>query len=646
MLIKYYQSLNKCKFGSKSFPYMQKYVVPLKAFLTYFGFWLLMCFIDRLIFIASFFNKVDWSDFAIIFRIYYQGLALDLSVTAYICVLPFLVSNIFSFSNRIFKYRFLKIYTFVVLVLFYLITFINLNIYREWGDKISKRAIDAIFEDAFGAFASAGSGPIILPILFLVITIGLCYLLFLYLLKFVRHQPIQLIWVQVIQFILFSFLLFSFIRGGYGKAPINQSRAYFSPISFYNHAAVSTQWSLLREYFTRNQKMRSPYNYFEDSNRAKDLLKPVFYSNPDSSMKILTTDRPNIVLIVLESFVADLIKSMGGQSGVTPHFERLIKRGVLFDQVYAASDRSDKGLIGVFSGFPAQGPESIIKYIDKHEHLPGITQELHQGGYHNSFYHGGQSEFYNMKSYMLTHGVERVVDNYNFNPLTSRTAWGVYDHIVFNKMLEDLNKENQPFFSSIFTLVNHEPFELEGKYKFGRNSNVNKFKSTAYYTDQSINDFIKKAEKEKWYKNTLFIFIADHGHRLPSEKWDISHPNRFHIPMLFYGEVIKPEYRGLKVSNIGNQTDLAATLLNQVNLSVQRYPWSRDLLNSTTSSIAFYNSKDAFGVINSRQMLSYDRVGNLVNFIGNKKYPFAQNDSLVHLAKAYYQLVYEDFMKY
>jgi len=605
-----------------------------------------MCFLDRLIFILSFFDKIGWADLSIIFRIYYQGLALDLSAVAYICSLPFLAYWVSSFSNKSFNRSALRIYTFAVLLFFYLTTFININIYKEWGDKISKRAIDALFEDAVGAFASAGSGPIIFPILGITLSIGLTYFLFRHLQKFMTNRPFGSIWTQLVQFIFFAFLLFSFIRGGYGKAPINQSRAYFSSNSFYNHAAVSTQWSLLREYFSRNQKMRSPYKYFDNIEVAQNLVKPVFYANPDSSIKILTTDKPNIVIIVLESFVGDLIESMGGEGGITPHFEHLIKKGVFFDQVYAASDRSDKGLIGVFSGFPAQGPESIIKYIDKHENLPGIAQELHQSGYHSSFYHGGQSEFYNMKSYMLTHGVDKVVDIYNFNPLTPRTPWGVYDHLVFNRMIEDLRTEKQPFFSSIFTLVNHEPFELDVEYKFGKNNNVNKFKSTAYYTDQSVKDFINQSQKEDWYNNTLFILIADHGHRLPAEKWDISHPNRFHIPMLFFGEVIKPEFRGRKVSTIGNQTDLAVTLLNQVNLPFQRYHWSRDLLNPTTNPIAFYNSKDAFGVVDSNQILSYDRVGDIINLVGNKNLPPAQNDSLLNMAKAYYQLVYDDFMKY
>lgn len=142
------------------------------------------------------------------------------------------------------------------------------------------------------------------------------------------------------------------------------------------------------------------------------------------------------------------------------------------------------------------------------------------------------------------------------------------------------------------------------------------------------------------------MVIADHGHRLPSEKWDLSHPNRFHIPLLFFGDVIKPEYRGKIYSRIGNQTDLVATLLQQMGISSHRYHWSRDLFNKTTPQIAFYNSKDAFGVITPEQVLSFDNIGKIINYNQNRSYPVAKNDSLLNIAKAYYQKVYDEFLKY
>ncbi|MBL1408621.1 LTA synthase family protein [Sphingobacterium faecale] len=626
---------------------MQNLVNELKALTRYFLFWLIICMIDRLIFIISFFEKVKGKPFTDLLKIFYHGLFLDFSAVAYICVIPFLLYCILSFFPQVkLTRKVLDVYTLVALLVYFGVSFININIYREWGDKISKRAVDAFWASPSGAIASAESTPTFVPIVGIILGIVLGYYLYRYLFKPVCFFNIKRVLPNVVKLLIGVFVLFTFIRGGYGRAPLNPSKAYFSENTFYNHAAVNTQWSLLRDYFTRSTLLRNPYPFYADEGAIKKSIEPVFVHNPDSAILVLTTTRPNIVLIMMESFVGDLVASLGGEQGVTPNLEKLIQRGVLFDHIYSASDRSDKGMIGILSGFPAQGPESIIKYIPKHENIPAIGQDLDKLGYSNSFYHGGQSEFYNFKSYMLTHGIDRVVDQANFGLHEERASWGVYDHVIFNQMIKDLRKEPEPFFSTMFTLINHEPFDLKGTYKFGKDSNPNKFRSTAYYTDSVIFDFIEQAKKESWYENTLFVLIADHGHRFPTEQWDLSHPNRFHIPLIFFGDVIKKEYRGKVFSRIGNQTDLAATLLKQLGAGTERYSWSRDLFNTTTSQVAFYNSKDAFGIITPEQVISFDNVGKSINYIGNPSYPKEKTDSLLNIAKGYYQGVYSEFLAY
>ena len=626
---------------------MQRFANELRALTQYFLFWLMICFFDRFIFITAFFEKIGFAHFTEIFRIYYHGLSLDFSAVSYICALPFLIYCILSFFPKLQPRRtILDIYTIVTLILFFVTSFINVNIYREWGDKISKRAIDAFLASPSGAVASAESTPVFFPILGMLVGIICGYFLYRWMFKKVYFYNIQSAAGNFFKLVIGAFVLFTFIRGGYGRATLNPSKAYYSEETFYNHAAVNTQWSLLRDFFTKSTKLKSPYLFYTDQKEIQKHLKPAFQSQPDSSVQVLSTKRPNVVIIMLESFVGDLIHSLGGENGITPHMEELIKEGILFNHIYSAADRSDKGMVAILSGFPAQGPESIIKYIDKHENMPAIGQEFDRAGYETSFYHGGQSEFYNFKSYMLTHGISKVVDNANFGLNAERASWGVYDHVVFDQMIKDFRKEKQPFFSTVFTLINHEPFELKHGYKFGRANNADKFRSTAHYTDSAVFDFISKAKHEAWYKNTLFVIVADHGHRLPTEKWELFHPNRFHIPLIFFGDVIKPAYRGKVLDRIGNQTDLATTLLTQLGLPTNRYHWSRDLFNPTTAQIAFYNSKDAFGVITPQQAVSFDNVGRIINYRSNKEYPMAKTDSMLNIAKAYYQEVYQEFLKY
>ncbi|MGE8241958.1 MAG: sulfatase, partial [Sphingobacterium sp.] len=145
---------------------MQRFANELRALTQYFLFWLIICFIDRFIFIFAFFEKIGTAHFTEIFRIYFHGLSLDFSAVSYICTIPFLVYCILGFFPKAQPKRvILDIYTIVVLVLFFVTSFINVNIYREWGDKISKRAIDAFLASPSGAVASAESTPVFLPIL-------------------------------------------------------------------------------------------------------------------------------------------------------------------------------------------------------------------------------------------------------------------------------------------------------------------------------------------------------------------------------------------------------------------------------------------------------------------------------------------------
>jgi len=617
-----------------------------KALIRYFLFWLIICFTDRLVFIFSFYEKIGISNWIDVFRIYFHGLALDFSTASYICALPFLVYCTLSFfKNPPSIRKILGIYTGILLFVFFAVSFVNINIYREWGDKISKRAIDAFWASPSGAVASAEATPVFIPLLAIALGVGGGYYLYRQMFKNVHLHNIKGLVPNFSKLLIGAFILFTFIRGGYGPATLNPSKAYFTDHSFYNHAAVNTHWALLSDYFSGSNLSKNPYRFYEAEEDIHRILKPVFRYDPDSSLSVLETKRPNIVLVILEGFIGDFVQSLGGEEGVAPQMEKLIANGILFDQIYSASDRSDKGIIGTMSGFPAQGPESIIKHITKHENIPAIGQELDSIGYSTSFYHGGQSEFYNFKSYMLTHGISRVVDISNFSIHAERTSWGVYDHLVFDKMLKDFKKEPTPFFSTIFTLVNHEPFRLNTPYKFGENTNADKFRSTAYYTDSVLYNFIDRAKTAPWYKNTLFVIIADHGHRLPYDR-ELSDPARFHIPLLFYGDVIRKQYRGKVFDHIGGQTDLAHTLLRQLGLPTDRYHWSKDLFNPTTSQTAFYNSKDAFGIITPEQAISYDNVGKSLNYVQNKDFPTAKTDSLLDIAKAFYQGVYLDFLMY
>src|SRR5690606_5703406 len=181
---------------------------------------------------------------------------------------------------------------------------------------------------------------------------------------------------------------------------------------------------------------------------------------------------------------------------------KIIQNGLLFTDIYAASDRTDKGLVAIMSGFPSQGNRSIIKNVNKLESTLAIGQRYLEYGYTTSFFIGGESEFYNFKSYMLRHSIQKVVDQHDFDAKDVNSKWGAFDHLTFQKQLDYLNKSTEPFFSILLTLSNHEPFEVPGTPHFGSKSLANLFKSTAFYTDSALYNYLEKAKTTNWYKNT------------------------------------------------------------------------------------------------------------------------------------------------
>lgn len=614
----------------------------IKFLFVFLMYWYVLSLFDRTVFLFTNWSKID--DKTDIAFAYLYGVRLDISLAAYLLALPFLFFIIqHVFIKRALSPWILRIYTFVPTLIFAAITVVNLPLYEAWGEKISKRAILLGMGTVGGVSSSVDIGMIIRALVVLAGYFTIAHFFYhWFVVKVAKYKPQSLLFT-LISLVLGASILFSFIRGSFGRATLNPSAAYFSDNNPSNHLAVNTYWAFLKD-MTKSSK-KNPYQFMSEDSLER-VLPNIIPNQADTILPVLNTQRPNIVLVLLEGMVAQVFEDLGGEKNITPNFKRIMSEGVNFTRAYAAADRSDKGMIAVMSGFPAQGTESIIQYIPKHEKLPGIGQIYDSLGYSTSFYHGGQSEFYNFKSYMFTHGINKVVDNANFGLDVRRNSWGVYDHVIANKMLKDLAKEKKPFFSVFYTLVNHEPFHLDGTYKFGNDTKGNAYRSTAYYTDTMFNSFVENAKKQDWYKQTIFIVVSDHGHIYPTEKYGLENPNRYHIPLFMFGGALREEWKGKKVDAVVSQVDVASTLWHFVNNTKSPFKYSEDLFAKNRKNIAFFNSNTTLGLVTADQAVSYDIQGQRVGYVEDKKVNQDKTDRLLLESKAYYQEVFKDFLKF
>lgn len=617
----------------------------LKSFIVFgrfFLFWICFFLLDRMIFLIYFADSISDIGFKEIISTFFYALRLDASMAAYISVLPLIIYLVLLFFPKLKINTFLaKGYTVLLIAVFSIISAANLNLYREWGTKINYRALDLAFNSPKEAIASSSSSPILLSVIILLSMLLTGILISRRLINFSMPKDSIALSKRAGIIIISLCLTFLLIRGGWQLSPVNQSMAYFSTNSILNHAAVNTEWNLMQDIMNNKYGNDNPYKYYK-RDEAKAILKELFGSKQANPVQILESKRPNIVLIILESFTAELVGSLGGEKGISPNLDRLSNEGILFENIYAAAGRTDKGVTATISAFPSQAIRSVMKQNAKQEKLPGIAQELAENSYQTSFYYGGESEFFNMKSYILSHGYQKLTDQHSFSKQDMNSKWGAYDEKVFNKNLQDMQQSEKPFFSTILTLTNHEPFELPGKARFKGNNIENRFRSTSFYTDSCLGVYINEARQKAWYKNTLFVVIADHSHRLPANITEFN-PKRYRIPMLFFGDVIKPEFKGIRINKYGNQTDLAATLLNQLNISDERYSWSKDLLNPKTPGFSFFNWDNGFGFATEEQIISFDNVGKQIILRKNNADPKI-DEELTKKGKAYMQEVFQQYL--
>lgn len=619
-------------------------IKSLLFFVRFYLFWLVFFFIDRLLFLVLYNQKLKGVAFTEISATFYHALKLDLSMTAYLTVIPLLCYIFWLLSGRKnVQLKWLPYYIMVLVVLCSSFSGINFNTFREWGIKINAQAIGFLITSPKEALASSASSPVALSVSLIALLSVIGFFLQHYVVAKKLTFTTVPIWIRAIASVVLLGLTFLLIRGGLGGSPINQSMAYFSKEQILNQAAVNTEWNLLAGAFDTRTTKGNPYVYL-DAKLANQEVKDLYTPAKDTTLQILNTKRPNVVLVIIESFTADLTKTLGDEDGITPHFDSLINKGVLFSKIYSSGSRTDKGIVASLAAFPTLAAGSLVKWPEKMQKIPAISQSFFKNGYHTSFFYGGESEFDNYKAFILSHNYQKLIDKNNFSGEDLKSRWGKYDEVVFARQISDLRQEPQPFFSTLLTLTNHEPYDLPGTSKFGKADNIAKFKSTAYYTDSCINAYLNNAKKEAWYKNTLFVFVADHGHLLPKNKYDISVPQRYHVPLLFYGDVIKDEYKGRKFDHIGSQTDIAATLLSQLDIPAKEFIWSKNLLNPYTKPFAFFSWDNGMGFIDNKQCVTFDNVGKQILYNSGAADKVQTNKTLDQ-AKAYLQTVYHQFIE-
>jgi len=607
-----------------------------------FIFWLLFFAVNRAIFLLYYNHLValESPGFEEVLTGFWYALRLDVSTASYLLILPFFLLLLGSLINsRIFDVL-NKVYTAIMILAYTLITTTELGIYAEWKTKLHYKALHYL-SNPDEVYNSASTWQFIwLVIIFLVISVisFLAYnrLVYRKTLSVKRNFAGSLVFL-----VIAPALLFLGIRGGIQEIPITQSQSFYCNHNILNLAAVNSGYSFTFSMMENYRFMKeNPYQFYDDD-EALALVNGIHDAKKDTTINVLNTKRPNIVILLLESWSADLIHSLGGEEGITPEFEKLARDGILFTHLYASGNRSEQAMSAIFGGFPATPITAITHNLDKVVQLPSLPEKLKDEQYHTSFFFGGHLMYGGIKSYLSIAGFEEMIEIYDLPDSLPVGKLGVHDEYLFDYQIAELDHIRQPFLSVIFSMSTHSPYDQPMEKVLDWGGSENEYINSAYYTDRCLRDYFIKASQKEWYDSTLFIIVADHSHN-SYRHWPVTSPQYRHIPMLFYGNVIKEEMKGTEVTRLSSQTDIPVTLLKQMGLDTKEFTWSQNLFNPYAPEFVFYEATNGLGWMrNSGHFVWHKSYGYL-----EMEIPEPEKDSLVKEGKSYLQVLFREFMDY
>ena len=288
--------------------------------------------------------------------------------------------------------------------------------------------------------------------------------------------------------------------------------------------------------------------------------------------------RLNIMLVMLESLSAKYLGIYGNQQGLTPNLDRLSEESLLFTHFYATGNRTTRGLEAVTLSIPPTPGRSIVKRLGHETGMWSLGDVFRTKGYQTTFIYGGRSYFDNMNTFFSGNGYD-VIDQASVpsDEISFTNAWGMADEDIYKQAIRAADKsfqEGMPFFFHLMTTSNHRPYTYPGN-RIDIPSGSNRA-GAVKYTDWAIGDFLDRARQKPWFKDTVFVFVADHT---AGSAGSTALPlKRYHIPLLVYS----PEHiKAGKVDKIASQIDLGPTLLAMLNMRYTSNFFGKNILEMT-----------------------------------------------------------------
>jgi phosphoglycerol transferase MdoB-like AlkP superfamily enzyme len=608
-------------------------------FFNYFLFWFLFFVVFKVLFLLANFSdtaQLTWRD---LFGVFLHGSRMDLSVAGYFTMLPGILLALSPLIKTKITEGIIKWYTFALLVIVTAMGLTDMGLYPAWGCRLNAQILP-YFANLKGMLDCVSWWQ---AILIIVIEVGLVWGAFFCYKKIFRTRRTErgsVKWTVFPVLMLLSGALILPIRSSLSTAPLNFSSVYFSEKPYANHCAYNFFWSF--SYALTNNKAKVNPVHYMDQQACDNMMKHYEQLNqeqPPIYIRNKSGKPVNVILVILESFSNKIIEPLGGLSGITPRFNEFCKEGILFSSFYSTGNRSDKGISSLIATYPAlMKASSILFFPDKMKNLDCLPTYFSKRNYDMSFFYAGDVNFYNKRMLMMQSGVNKIVTENNFpSNISGLQKWGVPDNYLYDRMYKDLAKSRQPFFSIVYNISSHEPYDIPSYKKIPGNSNRDKYLNAISYCDSCLGHFIDRLKNSPLWENTLVVITSDHTSLEPGPT-TVEEPATYRIPLLWIGGVIDTSF---VEKNISMQTDLSATLVQQMGWKPKPSFFSKNIFGS--KQYAFYFRDEGWGFLSPE-------IGVFTNLESKQQHYFygkqhAAKDSLNLFSKAFTQFLHADFLK-
>ncbi len=397
------------------------------------------------------------------------------------------------------------------------------------------------------------------------------------------------------------------IRGRIGTTPIRSSTVYYCNDPFLNQLGINPAFNFLYS-LKESRKEQNARMRLMDDEQALDLARrELGLSGERDSLHPLRrfvthegpVQRKNVVLILMESMSAKYLRRFGQQKRLTPVMDSLYDVSLAFTNFYSTGIHTNQGMTGALYSFPALLQRNMMKGISPRR-VSGLPTVLGENGWKTLIFIPHEAQYDNMNAFLRHNGMQQVYEQADYPAQEVVSNFGVPDHYLFRFSLETLLREaqpEQPVFATILTVSNHRPFVVPDWFECPYTEPEDRIVA---YSDWCVGDFLRRAQREPWYDNTLFVLCADHG-ILVDGNIDAELPQSYnHIAMLIHGKGIEPRaYDGL-----GLQEDIMPTVLGMLNLSYHYEGFGVDLLRTTRKRV-FYAADERLAARDSARVNVY-----------------------------------------